>query len=94
MKKRVTVIVLAVIFCLAVITGAIAAEKIRGVIKSIDPSTNVMVVTDKSSGKDITITVENKEKLKKFKAGDEIKTKYEVKDNKNVASDVRVIEGC
>ena len=94
MKKRVTVIVLAVIFCLATIASAIAAEKIEGTIKRIDSGKGAIVVTDKKSGKDITITVEDKAKLKKYSTGDAIKIKYEVKDNKNVATDVRVIEGC
>ncbi|MCL4490475.1 MAG: hypothetical protein M1510_01015, partial [Nitrospirae bacterium] len=92
--KRFITIILAVVFCLAMLVNAIAAEKIRGVIKSIDSSTGAIVVTDKNSGKDTTIIVENKEKLKKYKVGDETKIKYEVKGNRNVATDVRTIEGC
>lgn len=94
MKKRVIALMVAVLFCALLIAGIAFAENVKGVIKSVDAEKGTVVVTDKKSGKDVAVIVEHKNKLDKFKAGDDVKVRYEIKDGKNVATDFRGVEGC
>ena len=92
--KRLTTVLAGAILCIAILMGlAIAAEKIKGKIKSIDAGAGTVVVTD-SAGKDVSITLEDKGKLNRYSAGDKVKSKYESKGGKNVATDLRKAEGC
>ncbi len=94
MQTRFVTVLLVSIMCVALLIGlAIAAEKVKGTIKSIDSGAGTVVVTD-SAGKDVTLTLEDKGKLNKYSVGDRIKGKYESKGGKNVATDFRKAEGC
>lgn len=94
MQTRFVTVLLVSIMCVALLIGlAIAAEKVKGTIKSIDSGAGTVVVTD-SAGKDVTLTLEDKGKLNKYSVGDRIKGKYESKGGKNVATDLRKAEGC
>ncbi|MDA8339797.1 MAG: hypothetical protein M0Z70_10920 [Nitrospiraceae bacterium] len=94
MQTRFVTVLLVSIICVALLIGlAIAAEKVKGTIKSIDSGAGTVVVTD-SAGKDVTLTLEDKGKLNKYSVGDRIKGKYESKGGKNVATDFRKAEGC
>ncbi|MDA8215602.1 MAG: hypothetical protein M0Z64_10065 [Nitrospiraceae bacterium] len=94
MQTRFVTVLLVSIMCVALVIGlAIAAEKVKGTIKSIDSGAGTVVVTD-SAGKDVTLTLEDKGKLNKYSVGDRIKGKYESKGGKNVATDFRKAEGC
>jgi Cu/Ag efflux protein CusF len=95
MRKRFVALLIAVLFCIPLVTGvAFASDKAKGVVKSIDMNAGTVVITDKKSGKDVTVIVEDKEKLKSYKTGDNVKVRYEEKGGKNVATDFRGEEGC
>jgi Cu/Ag efflux protein CusF len=84
------------IFALVTLSGfALGEEKttINGTIKSIDPSINMVVITDKA-GNDTTVVLEDKAKLSKFSVGDRVKVKITTKDGKNMATDFRKAPGC
>lgn len=99
-SKTIILAVLA-IFCMAMLTGVAMAEEkvsIKGKVKSIDLNTKTVVVATED-GKNVTITVEDEETLKKLKDGrisidDDVKVKYVVKDGKNVATYFKKAAGC
>lgn len=94
MKTKLLRIAVLAVFSVALLIGiAVAAEKIKGVVKSVDTGSGSIVVTD-SDGKDVTLTLEDKGKAGKYSAGDKVKAKYDKKDGKNVATDFRKAEGC
>jgi hypothetical protein len=94
-------LVLLIALCLVVFAGAASAEeKVNGRVKSIDLSTNTVVVTS-YEGQEVPITISSEDttaldKLKdgRIKVDDDIKVKYVVKDGKNVATYFRKPAGC
>jgi Cu/Ag efflux protein CusF len=85
------------VFCVAMLAGAAFSEEIKAKIKSIDPATNTVVVTDNNT--DIPLVVEDKtaaEQVRtgKIKVGNKVKIKYEKKDGKNVATSLKKLPGC
>ena len=94
------IVILLITLCLAVAGLAAAEEKVNGRVKSIDLSTNIVVVTS-YEGQEVPITISSEDttaldKLKdgRIKVDDDIKVKYVVKDGKNVATYFRKPAGC
>jgi hypothetical protein len=83
-------------------TDALAAQAgqvlLNGRVKSIDLSVNTVVVSD-YDGKDVTLSIEDKEILVKFKnglikIGDDVNVKYRIKDDKKIPFSFRKTAGC
>ncbi len=94
------ILFLLIALCLVAAGSAAAEEKVNGRVKSIDLSTNTVVVTS-YEGQDVTVTISADDtaaldKLKdgRIKVEDDIKVKYVVKDGKNVATYFRKPAGC
>ena len=94
------IIILLITLCLALAGLAAADERVNGRVKSIDLSTNTVVVTS-YEGQEVPITISSEDttaldKLKdgRIKVDDDIKVKYVVKDGKNVATYFRKPAGC
>jgi hypothetical protein len=71
---------------------------LNGRVKSIILDVNTVVVTD-YDGKDVTLSIEDKEILDKFKKGlikigDDVNVKYIIKDGKNIPFSFRKTAGC
>lgn len=101
MKKVKVLTILLLLISLAVSSLALAESiTFTGTVKKITIEKNVAtVVVTKATGEDITLIVEDKNTLAKFKdkkisEGDEVKVKYEVKGGKNVATSITKPEGC
>ena len=69
--KKIMIIAIAVLSLATMSFAADKLEKVSGKIVSIDAAKSMVVVTDKVTGKDRTITIDAK-KLDAFKAGDEV----------------------
>lgn len=85
------------VFCIAILTAVAFSEEIKAKIKSVDASTNTVVVTTNNT--DMPIVVEDKatsEQLKagKIKVGTKVKIEYQKKGGKNVASSFKKLPGC
>jgi outer membrane lipoprotein-sorting protein len=94
------ILLLLIALCLVASGSAAADEKVNGRVKSIDLSTNTVVVTS-YEGQDVLVTISADDsaaldKLKdgRIKVDDDIKVKYVVKDGKNVATYFRKPAGC
>jgi len=108
MKKMVSVLVLAAVVALGILSlnGVARADEIKmvGVITKIeiagkDAATATATLKDNKGGELVVITVNDDLTLDKFKdhrivEGDEIRCKYEVKDGKNVSTYFRKTAGC
>jgi hypothetical protein len=98
---RLAIAVILVLFCLVMAPVVHAAQGqvlLNGRVKSIDLSTNTVVVTD-YEGKDFSLYIEDEDILAKFrdgriKAGDDVNVKYRVKEGKNVPFSFRKLAGC
>lgn len=95
--SKLVLTLLTAVFCVAMLAGVALSEEIKAKIKSVDPATNTVVVTDNNI--DIPLVVEDKvaaEQVKtgKIKVGTKVKIKYEKKDGKNVASSLKKLPGC
>ena len=71
---------------------------LNGRVKSIDLSTNTVVVTDYES-RDFKLSIEDHETIGKFKdgrikVGDDVNVKYRIKDGKNIPFSLRKLAGC
>jgi hypothetical protein len=96
-----------VAFIIIVLCGWMAADALaapagqvllNGRVKSIDLAVNTVVVTD-YDGKDVRLSIEDKEILGKFKnglikIGDDVNVKYRIKDDKNIPFSFRKTAGC
>lgn len=98
--KKSGVLVFAWLFWMVFAGATAAEEKISGTVTSIDLLTNSVVVTA-YDGLAVTITISDEDtaslaKLKdeRIKVGDDIKVKYVVKDNRNVATYFKKPAGC
>jgi len=89
MKRFIAVLIMIFFSMTVIIDAAIATERIKGLIKQIEIDTNTVVVTDERTGKDVTLIVEDKEILRKFKIGDKVSAIYETKDDKNIAKEFK-----
>lgn len=90
------------LLCVAMSAGIAASEEIsmKGKIKSIDASTNTVVVNDvHKTSENVTLTVEDATAVEqiqagKIKVGNKAKIKYIKKDGKNVAPYFKKLPGC
>ena len=101
-KHRGLAIVISMLLLNAVfVLDSMAAEGqilLNGRVKSIDLSTNTVVVTD-YEGKDFKLSIEDHETIGKFKdgrikVGDDVNVKYRIKDGKNIPFSLRKLAGC
>lgn len=103
MKRMSLIAVVVLALCSFVFLAgvAVAEEKVSfiGKVKNIDLKSKTVVVTDKKTSTDITVTVEDKETLDKLSdgrinEGDEVKVKYVVRDGKNLSTYFKKTAGC
>jgi hypothetical protein len=103
MKKLVSALTAAALALLAVPAAARSEEKFLGKVVKIEmvaPDAKVATATlQDEAGKSVVITVQDKVTLDKFAdkritVGDDIKTKYDAKDGKNVATSFKKPGGC
>jgi len=92
------VFVLCGYFAADVLAAPAGQVLLNGRVKSIDLAVNTVVVTD-YDGKDVTLSIEDKEILGKFnnrliKIGDDVNVKYIIKDGKKVPFSFRKTAGC
>ena len=100
-KYRGLAITIMLFLCTFFVLDSMAAQGqilLNGRIKSIDLSTNTVVVTD-YEGKDFNLSIEDKETIGKFKdgrikVGDDVNVKYRIKDGKNIPFSFRKLAGC
>jgi len=98
-KMKSTIMLLWAVLALIILAGAAAAEeKANGTVKSIDLTTNTVVIST-YDGHEVVITVEDAATLaklaeKRIKVDDDVKVKYITKDGKNVATFFRKPAGC
>jgi len=95
----ITIIML--LLCAVFVLDSTAAQGqilLNGRVKSIDLSTNTVVVTD-YEGKDFKLSIEDQETIGKFrdgriKVGDDVNVKYRIRDGKNIPFSLRKLAGC
>ena len=93
--------IIMLLLCAVFVLDSTAAQGqilLNGRVKSIDLSTNNVVVTD-YEGKDFKLSIEDKEIIGKFKdgrikVGDDVNVKYRIKDGKNIPFSLRKLAGC
>jgi Cu/Ag efflux protein CusF len=96
-SRNPVLLVLAVV--LMVWAGSAAAEeRLNGTVKSIDLTTNTVVVTS-YEGADVALTVEDELTLNKLKTGkirvdDDVKVKYDKVNGRNIPTYFRKPAGC
>jgi Ni/Co efflux regulator RcnB len=104
MKKIVSTLLMVAVMAAGVLSfsqNASAEEKMIGSITKIEMAKDgaSAIVTLKDDDKEVTLTVNDTETLDKFKdhrinEGDEIRTKFDVIDGKNVSKSFRKTAGC
>lgn len=104
MKKIVSTLLMVAVMAVGVLSfsqNASAEEKMIGSITKIEMAKDgaSAIVTLKDDDKEVTLTVNDTETLDKFKdhrinEGDEIRTKFDVIDGKNVSKSFRKTAGC
>ncbi len=101
MKTDLRVPLLLAVLSIVLLAGtAIAEEKVNGKVKSIDLSTNTVVVTS-YEGRDTAITISaddtvtlDKLRDKRIRVDDDVKVRYVTRDGKNLATYFRKPAGC
>jgi hypothetical protein len=101
-SRKFAAVLIMLFFCSLIVTQVFAAPAgqvlLNGRVKSIDLSVNTVVVSD-YDGKDVTLSIEDKEILVKFKnglikIGDDVNVKYRIKDDKKIPFSFRKTAGC
>jgi len=101
MKGRNILIASLVIVFSLILTGIGLSEdivSIKGKVKTIDLKINTVVITTQE-GQDVTVTVDDKTTLAKFRdgrisEGDEVKVKYKTINGKNISTYFKKAAGC
>lgn len=100
-RSRLIAVSILTIFLMAMLTGVAFTEEItfKGKIKKVDLDTNTVLITDKETGTDIEVIVEDKNavdqlKAGKIKVGNKAKVKYIKKDTKSIATYLKKLPGC
>lgn len=104
MKKLVSTLLMVAVMAIGVFSfsqNASAEEKMTGSITKIEMAKDgaSATVTLKNDDKEVTLTIKDTETLDKFKdhrinEGDEVRTKFDLIDGKNVSKYFRKTAGC
>jgi hypothetical protein len=82
--KKATAILAAMVLVVSLVSLAVAADTMKGTVKSVDAKAGMIVLTT-DSGKDESLTADNSVDLGKVKAGDKVEASVE----KNVVKSMK-----
>ena len=99
--RGLTITIIMLLLCAVFVLDSMAAQGqilLNGRVKSIDLSSNAVVVAD-YEGKDFKLSIEDQETIGKFKdgrikVGEDVNVKYRIKDGKNIPFSLRKLAGC